>query len=485
MKLPDWPMQRKIGVSFLAIALAAIAAVGSFLILSEQSTMRTTRQQLTHSLVGMIANNAAAALLYSDDAVARQILSGIAAEPSARVAALYDKDGKLYVWFPGDFPRERLPGVSPGAVRQNSSDWIDAYEPVMLDGREVGTAFLRTDLSGMRRQFRWYVLTVAAVALVTILLLSLLARAIQRWISLPVQALTNTAKRIAADGNYSLRAQKMSRDEVGELVDAFNFMVHEIERSHDAIQAQTATLEVQVAERTAKLATTLNELESFSYSISHDMRGPLRAIVGYSEILSERIRETDVESRGYPERMVRASTRMDSLILDILNYSRVAKSDMQIEAVDLDALIADVRAEYPQFAGAEIAIQRPVGAVFGHKAALGQVLSNLLGNAIKFVAAGTPPQVRIWSEVHEDRRRVFIQDNGIGIKPEDLKRLFRIFERVGDQSLYPGTGVGLSIVRKALEKMNGTVQVESVVGRGSTFSFELKSAPPGQGEVLS
>ncbi len=475
MKLPDWPMQRKIGVSTLAIALAAIAFVSSFLILSEQGTMLTTRQQLTHSLVGMIANNAAAALLYGDDTVARQILSGTAAEPSARVAALYDKAGKLYVWFPADYPRERLPGVASGSVLKNSGDWIDAYEPVMLDGREVGTAFLRTDLSEMRRQFRWYVITVGAVALITILLLSLLARAVQRWISLPVQSLSQTAKRIAADGNYALRAEKMSRDEVGELVDAFNIMVQEIERSHDAIQQQTTTLEVQVAERTAKLAATVNELESFSYSISHDMRGPLRAIVGYSEILSERIPKTDLESRGYLDRMVRASTRMDSLILDILNYSRVAKSDMQIEAVDLDALITDVGSEYPQFAGADITVQRPLGAVYGHKAALGQVLSNLLGNATKFVAPGKAPRVRIWAEVNGDRRRVFIQDNGIGMKAEDLARLFRIFERVGDQSLYPGTGVGLSIVRKALEKMNGTVHVESVVGQGSTFSFELKA----------
>jgi signal transduction histidine kinase len=268
----------------------------------------------------------------------------------------------------------------------------------------------------------------------------------------------------------------MSRDEVGELVDAFNFMVQEIERSHDAIRQQTATLEVQVAERTAKLAATVNELESFSYSISHDMRGPLRAIVGYAEILSERIPPTDLESRGYLNRMMRASTRMDALIMDILNYSRVAKSDMQIEAVDLDALITDVAAEYPQFAGADITIQHPLGVVYGHKAALGQVLSNLLGNAIKFVAPGNAPHIRIWADLHGDRRRVFVQDNGIGIKAEDLTRLFRIFERVGDQSLYPGTGVGLSIVRKALEKMNGTVHVESVAGQGSTFSFELKAA---------
>jgi signal transduction histidine kinase len=480
MKLPDWPMERKIGASTLAIALAAIAFVSSFLILSEQSTMLTTRRQLTRSLVGMIANNAAAALLYGDDTVARQILAGTAAEPSARVAALYDKDGKLYVWFPADFPRGRLPGVASGPALKQSGDWIDDYEPVMLDGQEVGTAFLRTDLTEMRRQFRWYVITVGAVAAITILLLSLLARAIQRWISLPVQSLSQTAQRIAADGNYALRAEKMSRDEVGELVDAFNFMVQEIERSHAAIQRQTATLEVQVAERTAKLAATVNELESFSYSISHDMRGPLRAIVGYSEILAERIPPADVESRGYLDRMMRASTRMDSLIMDILNYSRVAKSDMQIAAVDLDALIDDVAAEYPQFAGADIVIQRPLGGVYGHKAALGQVLSNLLGNAIKFMAPGKTPQIRIWAELHGDRRRVFVQDNGIGIRAEDLARLFRIFERVGDQSLYPGTGVGLSIVRKALEKMNGTVQVESAAGQGSTFSFELKAAdlPP-------
>jgi signal transduction histidine kinase len=476
MRALDWPMERKIGASTLAIALAAIAFLSSFLILSEQATMRRTRVQLSHALVGMIANNAAASLVYGDEAVARQILSGVAAEPSARAAALYDQNGLLYVCFPAEYPKEQLPGIDRTGGSAPAGDWIDTFEPVMIAGRKVGTAFLRTDLGEMRRQFRLYVLTVAAVAFVTILLLSLLARAVQRWISQPVQSLSAVAQQIAAERNYALRAEKLSQDEVGQLVDAFNFMVQEIEQSHAAIQRQTTSLEVQVAERTAKLAATVNELESFSYSVSHDMRGPLRAIVGYAEILAERLPADDQESRQYLDRMMRASKRMDLLILDILNYSRVAKSEMQIEPVDLDGLIRDVAAEYPQFAGTDLEIVPLLGSVLGHKAALGQVLSNLLGNAIKFVPPGRAPRVRIWSEVHGDRRRVFVQDNGIGIRPQDLPRLFRIFERVGDQSLYAGTGVGLSIVKKALEKMNGTVGVDSTPGEGSVFWFELGTA---------
>ena len=475
MKAADWPMERKIGASTLAIALAAIAFISAFLIISEQGTMRTTRRQLSHALVGMIANNAAASLVYGDDTVARQIIAGIAAEPSARAAALYDQNGKLYVWFPADYPRELLPTVAAPFETRVNGDWSDTSEAVMIGGRKVGTAFLRTDLGEMRRQFRIYVLTVAAVAVMTILLVSLLVRAIQRWISLPIQSLSSIAQRIATERNYSVRAEKLSRDEVGKLVDAFNFMVQEIERSHAAIQRQTSSLEEEVAERTAKLAATVNELESFSYSISHDMRGPLRAIVGYSEILAERLPAGDEESRQYLDRMMRASKRMDLLILDILNYSRIAKSEMQIAPVDLDSLIGDVATEYPQVAGALFDIQRPLGTVLGHKAALGQVLSNLLGNATKFVPPGRSPQVRIWSELHGERRRVFVQDNGIGIRPEDLPRLFRIFERVGDQSKYTGTGVGLSIVKKALEKMNGSVGVESTPGQGSTFWFELRA----------
>ena len=469
----DWTMERKIGASTFAIALAAIAVLSVFLIISEQATMRASQVRFTQTLVGMIANNAAASLLYRDEAVAEQILAGAAAEASTQVAALYTEDGKLYAWYPAALARSALPANASGLHTGLQQDWLDVHAPVMLQGRKVGTAYLRTNLLELRRSFHVYLWTVAAVAFVTILLLALLARAIQRWISLPIRSLSATAQRIAAQRDYTLRADKLSGDEVGSLVDSFNAMVQEIESAHEAIQRHASRLESEVAERTANLAAMVNELESFSYSISHDMRGPLRAIVGYGELLTERISPEDGESRQYLDRLVRASRRMDSLIIDILNYSRIAKGEMQVEPVDLDTLTDDVINEYPQFAGANFTIARPLGSVLGHKAALGQVLSNLLGNAIKFMPADRQPAVKVWSERIGQERRIWVEDNGIGIEPDDLARLFRIFQRVGDQSRFAGTGVGLSIVKKAVEKMGGRVGAESVVQQGSKFWFIL------------
>jgi signal transduction histidine kinase len=308
------------------------------------------------------------------------------------------------------------------------------------------------------------------------LFVALLIRSIQRWISEPLRSLAGTAQRIAGARNYSIRAKKVSQDEVGQLVDAFNFMVAEIELAQGEIHRYAATLESQVAERTAKLSETVSELEGFSYSVSHDMRGPLRAISGYAEVVLERLPAEDLETKDYLERMVRASQRMDHLICDILQYSRVAKSEMPVEVVDLDSLLFDVLSEYPQFSSAAFEIKGPLGGVLGHRAALSQVISNLLGNAIKFVPAGRKPEIRIWTEIKGQNRRVLIADNGIGMRQEDLCRLFKIFERVGDVRSYDGTGIGLSIVKKAVEKMRGHVGVESQLGQGSTFWFELKSA---------
>ncbi len=237
-------------------------------------------------------------------------------------------------------------------------------------------------------------------------------------------------------------------------------------------------LEQTVRQRTAELQRTIGELEAFSYSISHDMRAPLRSMRSFADILLDECADSlNEDCRGYLHRIAAAGERMDRLIQDVLTFSRVSRTELKLEPVNLDHLIRGILECYPnlQAPAAEITIEHALPVVSGNAAALTQCFSNLLGNAVKFVPRGTLPKVRIWSEQSPGEPsafRICIQDNGIGIPVDARDRIFGIFQRLNHS--YEGTGIGLSIVKKAMERMGGRVGLESKEGNGSTFWLEIK-----------
>jgi len=251
------------------------------------------------------------------------------------------------------------------------------------------------------------------------------------------------------------------------------------------LQEHAADLEQKVQQRTAKLTEALGELESWSYSIAHDMRAPLRAMEGFSTILrAEYGSQLDTNGQNYLIRIATAAERLDRFIQDLLNYGTLGREDLPMEPIDTERLIQQILDSYPnlQPAKADIQIQAPLPAVHANRAALTQVISNLLGNAVKFVKPGTHPQVRVWAEEEEkDWARLWFEDNGIGIEEESQKRIFQMFHRLNPAESYEGTGMGLAIVNKAVRRMGGTVGVESHPGHGSRFWVRLrKCASPDQ-----
>lgn len=250
-------------------------------------------------------------------------------------------------------------------------------------------------------------------------------------------------------------------------------------RAREELAGARDHLERIVQERTARLQEMVAELETFSYSIAHDMRGPLRTMQGFSQaVLEDYSDKLGPEGKEYLERIQAAAARQDHFIRDVLAYSRVVRQDLGLAPVDLDSLVDEVVAEYPnlQQAREQITVRHPLGAVVGHAPSLVQCLSNLLGNALKFVAPGITPSVTVWTENRGDRLRLWVQDNGLGIACDQQPRLFRLFERLHGQGEYPGTGIGLAVVRKAVERMEGAVGVESELGQGSRFWLELRRA---------
>lgn len=231
-----------------------------------------------------------------------------------------------------------------------------------------------------------------------------------------------------------------------------------------------------IRELNQKLETANQELESFSYSVSHDLRNPLRAIAGYSQILlNDFSAKLNPECQDFLRRINKAALRMDALTRDILAYTQVSKIEVQTEPVDLEPLFDDLIRESQALrpSGALITVKKPLHRVLGHVACLTQCLSNLLDNASKFVLEKKVPEITIRTERLDDRVRIWVEDNGVGIDPSLHERIFKMFERGETGWKYEGTGIGLTIVKKAAERMNGSVGLESQVGLGSRFWIEL------------
>jgi signal transduction histidine kinase len=237
-------------------------------------------------------------------------------------------------------------------------------------------------------------------------------------------------------------------------------------------KAFQAELERQVAERTARLQETVGELEAFSYSISHDMRAPLRAMEGYADaLMNDYHHRLDSEGRRWLDRISRSAHRLDSLIKDVLAYSRVSQGEIELAPVNLEKVIEDILSTNPEFQAphSNIVLQTPLHQVIAHEACLTQCVTNLLGNAVKFVAEGIVPEIRIRTERLDGKVRIWFEDNGIGIDDSHLGRIFEIFGQVYPEERYSGTGIGLAIVKKAVQRMHGEVGVESQLYKGSRF----------------
>lgn len=248
---------------------------------------------------------------------------------------------------------------------------------------------------------------------------------------------------------------------------------NELHRAHDE-------LEQRVANRTVELQRANTALQNFTYMVSHDLRTPLRAMQGFAQaVLEDHVQALPADGREYVQRIAGAAARMDQLMQDLLAYSKVERALLTLKRVALTSAVtaAMVELEHEIAArGATVDVDVAPVVVRAHGATLAQVIGNLLANALRFTAPGVVPRVRLYTQRADSRVRLIVEDNGIGIAPEHFDRIFMPFERLHGIETYAGTGIGLAIVQKAMERMDGGVGVESLPGRGSRFWIELSAA---------
>jgi signal transduction histidine kinase len=283
----------------------------------------------------------------------------------------------------------------------------------------------------------------------------------------------------------------------------------QLHKAKEELSDHARLLETRVRERTARLVETISELETFSYTIAHDLRAPARSMTGFCEVMLEDFADClPDEARRVVQRIARASSRMESLTRDLLEFSKISRQEIMLSRVEIEPIIDDLATlGEPSIRGA-ITVLSPLHPVRGHRGLLQHVFSNLLDNAVKFVHPDTAPQITICTEAvthgspntragglmfssvealpdeltasaaDELREyiRIWVQDQGIGIPREAHQKIFGIFERGSSSDTYEGTGIGLAIVARAMQRMGGTCGVESEPGKGSRFWLELPAA---------
>ncbi|HYG34476.1 MAG TPA: PAS domain S-box protein, partial [Clostridia bacterium] len=247
------------------------------------------------------------------------------------------------------------------------------------------------------------------------------------------------------------------------------------------LQQHARNLEQTVLERTAQLVEANANLQTFTHTAAHDLRSPLRSIKSFSSIAIEECGpQLGSEGLQYLRRICESADRLSNLLNDLLEYSKLGQAELRMEPVALGKAVEEALAllqDEIRSKGAEVAVETPMPSVQGHPATVTLIITNFVSNALKFVPVGLQPQIRIRAGISAGFVRLEVEDNGIGITPEDQAKLFQPFQRLQSKSAYPGTGLGLAIVRRAVERMGGHVGIRSQQGQGSCFWTDLQPAP--------
>jgi signal transduction histidine kinase len=386
-----------------------------------------------------------------------------------------------------------LPG--PDGVTVEEGDLV-VFKRMVRDGEILGAVFLRAD-RGLDRRIAGYAGIALLVVLLALLVAFLLSAPLQRMVTRPVLDIADIAREVVAQGDYSRRAQKLSQDEVGTLVESFNRMLDEIERRTTALEASNRTLEREVSERarvegevlrlneelearvrerTAQLEAANQELEAFCYSVSHDLRAPLRAIDGFSQaLIDEHAAAVPESGRRYLARIQSATKRMGQLIEDLLNLSRVSRGALERRPLDLGEMAGQVIAELQQHEP-----QRKVETsiwdgmqVDADPRLMRAALENLLSNAWKFTAKTVPARIEVGRLRDGGHSTYFVRDNGAGFDMAYADKLFGAFQRLHSVDDFPGTGIGLATVQRIVHRHGGRIWADGQVGKGAVFFFTL------------
>src|SRR5437870_5745488 len=483
MSLRDWPIKRKLTAILLLISGLVLVLTSAAFVTYQVVTFRRTIQSHLATRSRVLAANSTAALAFANEADATEILAALQYDPHMVAAALYNQDGRVLATYSVAATADLIPAApQPDGYRFEGGRLV-GFTPVAQGGKRLGTLYIASDTKAVSDALRLSGVIAIVVLAIAMLAAYALAAALQGRISAPILALAETATAASTRQDYSLRAPKFGHDELGVLTDSFNQMLGRIEEQKQELQQHATRLEQRVAERTKELERRAlelqaanSELDAFAYSVSHDLRAPLRSIDGFSQVLLEDYGERlDEGGRDSLQRVRAASQRMATLIDDLLKLARVTRTEMRTERVDLSGMAREIVLDIQRTAPdrqVEFAIAPGLEAQ-GDFRLLRVVLDNLLRNGWKYTGKQAQPRVE-FTAVDENGGRVFVvKDNGAGFDMKYADKLFGVFQRLHSITEFEGTGVGLATVRRIINRHGGRIWAEGIVDQGATFYFTL------------
>jgi signal transduction histidine kinase len=443
----------------------------------DQITFRENLARTLSAQAQIIGANSISSILFNDPQAASSTLAGLKGSRNIASAGIFTNDGRLLAQYLRESGDDLLvlPQLPSGEVEGH---WFRATHLVLVrqitsEGKPIGYVYLRADLHEIDERLKRYALIALGVLLISLLAATLVSSAFRKSVAQPIMQLAETAKRVSRDKDYTTQVTPLSagNDEVSVLVDSFNEMLRELHKSHDE-------LEQRVSERTRELLSANRELEAFSYSVSHDLRGPLDAINGFSYLLLTQYAEKlDEQTRELIENIRAGGKRMGALIEALLNLSRVSSSAMRLERVDLSEISRSTMQELSRSAPErKVEFIAPAKTdVYGDAQLLRVLMENLLRNAWKYTSRHDSARIEFGSLQEDGETTYFVKDDGSGFDPHSADRLFQPFQRLHSKSEFPGSGVGLATVRRIVHRHGGEIWAQGAVEKGATFYFKIRS----------
>src|ERR1700757_569026 len=462
-------------VIMLVCGIVVLVTCAIFFLSDFYSFRENTLQNISTS-GEIIANNSTAAIAFESKEDAQEILSALKAEPHIIAASIYDINGKLFCAYPSSYNINDLP-AKPGTNGYHfTTASLEGFQPIVQGSKQLGTLYLKSDLNAMYSRFNLYAVTVCLILCLSFLITFFLSKILQRGISTPILALAETAKAISEQKDYSVKATKLSNDEVGLLTDAFNQMLTEIHEQTEKLNEFNQNLEQRVKDRTTELEAANKELESFSYSVSHDLRAPARAIHSYATVfLEDYDGKLDAEAKRLINIILKNGKKMGLLIDDLLAFSQLGRKELIKTKLSMDDIVSNIWNELYR-AEENRNIQFDLSALpdaYAEKATIQQVWVNLISNALKYTRNKNQTVIKIYAKQKNGETIYCIKDNGSGFDMKYYNKLFGVFQRLHSQEEFEGTGVGLAIVERILNKHGGKIWAEGEVDKGATFYFSL------------
>lgn len=489
-----------IGVILVTTLAAVLVALAAIVIYDLRAYQRNWIADVT-TQARLLGSASAPAIAFDDAKVAEENLRLLRLRPQVQAAAIYTARGSLFASYARPGIRAPFPKLPESEGTRIDAKGLVLYQRIVNDEEILGTVYLRTDYEMLQR-IGDYVLIGLLVTIGAMLVALLMSTHLQRIVTNPILAIARIAREVVEQKDYSRRATKMSGDEVGVLADSFNDMLAEIERRTGALEVSNAELGHEIAERskaeeevrrlnteledrvrdrTAQLEAANHELEAFSFSVSHDLRAPLRHIDGYAHMLREEAAsKLDGEMSRYVDTISESARRMGMLIDDLLAFSRISRNEVLRTSVDMNALAdrALREAGSAQTGQAQVVVG-PLPPTYADPRLLHQVWVNLLSNALKYSATrGAAARIEVSGETQGDVSRYRVRDNGVGFDMRYADKLFGVFQRLHAREEFEGTGVGLAIVQRIVTRHGGRVWAEAEPNRGATFTIELPNVQP-------